>query len=124
MRNSQGFSMQSALMTITPKAAERIAQTCAKKAENGQPVWFRIMVLGGGCSGFKYKFDYDVEKHPWDLEFTQGDAKVLVDDLSIQYIKEAELDYQNDLSGARFVVTNPNAASGCGCGVSFAVKMD
>ena len=107
-------------LTITPAAAEQIAKAIAAK---GDPALkFRISVLGGGCSGFKYKFEYDATQNDWDLVFTEGGATVLVDDLSIQFIKDSELDYEKDISGSRFVINNPNAASGCGCGASFAVK--
>lgn len=109
-------------ITITSSAAAQINKM--RNARNDPDLKFRIMVLGGGCSGFQYKFEFDKEQNPWDLVFTQDDAIVLVDDLSIQFVKDAELDYEKDLSGARFVVNNPNAASGCGCGVSFSMKMD
>lgn len=109
-------------ITITPSAAAQINKMIAAK---GDPALkFRILVLGGGCSGFKYKFEYDAVQNEWDLVFTEDGATVLVDDLSIQFIKDAELDYEKDIVGARFVVNNPNAASGCGCGASFAVKTD
>ena len=109
-------------ITITPSAAAQIKKTIA--AKNDPELKFRIMVLGGGCSGFKYQFEYDKEQNAWDLSFTQDEAIVLVDDLSIGFIKDAELDYERDLSGSRFVINNPNAASGCGCGVSFAMKSE
>ena len=100
--------------TITSEAAAQIKKICA--AKNDPEMKFRIMVLGGGCSGFKYQFEFDKTQNPWDLVFTRDDATVLVDDLSIQFIKDAELHFEKDLSGARFIVQNPNAASGCGCG--------
>ncbi len=109
-------------ITITPEAAAQIAKIVAQK---GDPdLKFRITVLGGGCSGFKYQFEFDKTQNDWDLVFTEGDATVLVDDLSIQFIKDGELHFEKDLSGARFVVNNPNADSGCGCGASFAVKLE
>lgn len=107
-------------ITITPQAAAQINKT--RLARDNPDLKFRIMVLGGGCSGFQYKFEYDTEQNAWDLAFEQDGATVLVDDLSIQFIKDGELHYEKELSGARFVVNNPNAASGCGCGVSFSVK--
>ena len=109
-------------ITITPSAAAQIKKIVA--AKNDPALKFRIMVLGGGCSGFKYQFEFDATQNAWDLEFKQDDAVVLVDDLSIGMIKDAELDFEKDLSGARFVINNPNAASGCGCGVSFAMKSE
>lgn len=109
-------------ITITPAAAAQINKV--RNAKGDPDLKFRIMVLGGGCSGFKYKFEFDKVQNDWDLVFTQDGATVLVDDLSIQFIKDAELDFEKDLSGSKFVINNPNAASGCGCGVSFSVKND
>ncbi|MDB5478394.1 MAG: erpA [Alphaproteobacteria bacterium] len=110
----------SLLLNITPQAAAQINKV--RLAKNDPELKFRVAVLGGGCSGFKYQMEFDKEQNPWDLIFTQDEAVVLVDDLSIQFVKDAELHYEKDLSGARFVIQNPNAASGCGCGVSFAPK--
>jgi iron-sulfur cluster insertion protein len=104
-------------ITITPAAAAQINKVRAQKGDDD--LKFRITVLGGGCSGFKYQFEFDKTQNEWDLVFTLDGATILVDDLSIQFIKDAELDFEKSLSGARFVVNNPNAASGCGCGVSF-----
>ena len=109
-------------ITITSSAAAQIKKVISQKSDPS--LKFRIMVLGGGCSGFKYKFEYDNTQNEWDLVFTHEDATVLVDDLSIQFIKDAELDFEKDLMGSRFVLNNPNAASGCGCGVSFSMKLD
>jgi iron-sulfur cluster insertion protein len=109
-------------ITVTPSAAAQIKKTIA--AKNDPSLKFRVAVLGGGCSGFKYQFEFDAKQNPWDLVFEQDGATVLVDDLSIGMIKDAELDFEKDLSGARFVIKNPNASSGCGCGVSFALKAE
>jgi len=109
-------------ITITPEAAAQINKMRAQK--NDPDLKFRIMVMGGGCSGFQYKFEFDKEQNPWDLVFTVDGATVLVDDLSIGFIKDGELDYEKELTGARFVINNPNAASGCGCGVSFSMKAE
>lgn len=109
-------------ITITSSAAAQIKKVLA--AKNDPELKFRVMVLGGGCSGFKYQFEFDKTQNPWDLEFKQDDATVLIDDLSIGFIKDGELDYEKDMIGARFVINNPNAASGCGCGVSFAMKSE
>jgi len=109
-------------ITITPDAAAQINKIIAQK---GDPdLKFRLTVLGGGCSGFKYQFEFDKTQNDWDLVFTQDGATVLVDDLSIQFVKDSELHFEKDLSGSRFVVNNPHAASGCGCGASFAMKME
>lgn len=109
-------------ITVTPAAAKQINKI--RTARNEPDLKFRVMVLGGGCSGFQYKFEFDKEQNDWDLEFIQDGATVLVDDLSIQYIKDAELDFEQDLTGSRFTINNPNASSGCGCGVSFSMKME
>lgn len=109
-------------ITITPEAAAQINKVRTQR--DNPNLIFRIMVMGGGCSGFQYKMEFDETRNDWDLEFIKDGAIVLVDDLSIQYIKDAELHFQKDLSGARFIIENPNASSGCGCGVSFAMKAD
>jgi iron-sulfur cluster insertion protein len=109
-------------ITVTPSAAAQIKKVIA--AKNDPSLKFRVMVLGGGCSGFKYQFEFDPVQNPWDIAFEQDGATVLVDDLSIGMIKDGELDFEKNLSGARFVINNPNASSGCGCGVSFAMKAE
>ncbi len=101
--------------SVVAKVAELIA-------EEGDPaLQLRIFVTGGGCSGFQYGFAFDDERKADDLRVEKGAVTVVVDAMSLQYLVGAEIDYEDNLEGARFVIRNPNAASTCGCGSSFSV---
>jgi iron-sulfur cluster insertion protein len=90
--------------------------------DEGNPALkLRVFVAGGGCSGFQYGFSFDEAAADDDTAVERDGVTLLVDAMSIQYLSGAEIDYQEDLSGARFVIKNPNAASTCGCGNSFTV---
>ena len=79
----------------------------------------RVFVTGGGCSGFQYGFTFDEKIQDGDSEIEKCGVKLLVDPTSIQYLRGAEIDYQEGLEGAQFVIKNPNAKTTCGCGSSF-----
>lgn len=81
----------------------------------------RIMVDGGGCQGFEYKFSLTDEISPDDEVFEKDGISVVIDDVSLPFMRNAIVDYTDDLIGAHFQVTNPNAKSSCGCGTSFSV---
>ena len=101
--------------TVVGKVAEMLA-------EEGDPaLQLRIFVTGGGCSGFQYGFAFDDEKKEDDVRVERGAITVVVDAMSLQYLMGAEIDYEDNLEGARFVIRNPNASSTCGCGSSFSV---
>jgi iron-sulfur cluster insertion protein len=101
--------------TVVAKVAEMLA-------EEGDPaLQLRIFVTGGGCSGFQYGFAFDDEKKEDDVRVERGPITVVVDAMSLQYLMGAEIDYEDNLEGARFVIRNPNASSTCGCGSSFSV---
>lgn len=103
--------------SLSQPATKRIAFLLEHE---GKP-YFRVAVDGGGCSGFQYKFDFDTEKTDADIEFSAGGVTVLVDDISIGFLGNAELDYVEELVGSYFVVNNPNATANCGCGTSFSI---
>ncbi len=105
-------------MTLSPSAAARVAIIASKQ---GKPAILRLSVEGGGCSGFQYKFDLADAPQADDLVVEQGGVRLLVDALSLDLVAGSEVDYIESLGGAAFKVTNPNAASGCGCGSSFAI---
>ncbi|HVZ69478.1 MAG TPA: iron-sulfur cluster insertion protein ErpA [Rhizomicrobium sp.] len=105
-------------MTVSARAAKRIAEIL--KAEQ-QPMMLRLAVTGGGCSGFQYTFTLDDTRMDDDLVIERDGAIVLVDSMSLDFLKGAELDFADDLIGAAFKVNNPNASSSCGCGTSFSV---
>lgn len=103
---------------LTASAATRI--TAMLDAETGGS-FFRVAVLGGGCSGFQYDFSIDQKRNDDDIGFVAHGVEVVVDEMSLELIDHAELDYVQDLMGSYFAVNNPNATASCGCGTSFSV---
>src|SRR5438477_9205498 len=88
--------------------------------EEGNPeLKLRVFVTGGGCSGFQYGFTFDEEVADDDTRMEKNGVVLLIDPMSYQYLVGAEIDYQEGLEGAQFVIKNPNATSTCGCGSSF-----
>ena len=106
-------------MTFSPSAAARVAVIAGKQ---GKPAILRLSVEGGGCSGFQYKFGLADSPEGDDLVIEQDGVRLLVDAVSLDLVAGSEVDYIESLGGAAFKVTNPNAASGCGCGSSFAIR--
>ncbi len=104
---------------LSANAARRVRELLAEECDAATKL--RIYVQGGGCSGFQYGFQFDVNQNEDDMVLHQDGVSVLVDALSFQYLLGAEIDYRDDLQGARFVVENPNAATTCGCGSSFSI---
>lgn len=103
---------------LTPSAAARIAAIAAKQ---GKPAILRLSVEGGGCSGFQYKFELAENAQTDDAIAETDGVRLLVDSVSLDLVRGASVDFVESLGGAAFRVTNPNAASGCGCGTSFSV---
>ena len=103
---------------LTVSAAARITKMLADEPDGS---FFRVAVLGGGCSGFQYDFSIDVTKQPEDCVFTAHDVEIVIDAMSLELVDMAELDYKQDLMGSYFAVNNPNATASCGCGTSFSV---
>ena len=104
-------------LTFTDAAALKASDLVAKEERDG--LSRRVCIVGGGCSGFQYGFQFDEEIMDGDLEVENQGVKLLVDPTSIQYLLDAEIDYKEDLEGSRFVIRNPNATTTCGCGSSF-----
>ena len=103
---------------LTVSAAARITKMLADEPDGS---FFRVAVLGGGCSGFQYDFSIDVTKQPDDCVFSAHDVEIVIDAISLELVDAAELDYKQDLMGSYFAVNNPNATASCGCGTSFSV---
>ena len=105
-------------VTVSPRAARRIGDIL-----KGEPAgsMLRVSVEGGGCSGFQYKFGIERSRADDDLVISRDGVTVLVDPISVNYMKGSEIDFVDDLIGASFKVKNPNAAAGCGCGTSFSL---
>jgi len=106
-------------LNFTDAAAVKVGQLIAQ--EGNAALKLRVYVQGGGCSGFQYGFTFDEEIQEGDTEIANGGVTLLVDPLSVQYLMGAEIDYREDLSGAQFIIRNPNATTTCGCGSSFSV---
>jgi iron-sulfur cluster insertion protein len=107
------------MINITESAVIKITDIIAE--ENNPKVKLRTFVQGGGCSGFSYGFTLDEEQNEDDFVIEKSGIVILVDTMSMQYLQGAKIDYQDDLSGSQFVISNPNAQSTCGCGSSFSV---
>ncbi len=101
------------------QAADKVRQLMT--AEGNAALKLRVFVAGGGCSGFSYGFTFDDEVAGDDAVVEREGVTLVVDPLSYQYLLGSEIDYVEDLQGAQFVVSNPNAAATCGCGNSFAI---
>ena len=105
-------------VTVSARAAKRIAEILKSEPS---PAMLRLAGTGGGCSGFQYNFAIDDQRMDDDLVIEEGGATVLIDPVSLDFLKGSEIDFSNDLIGAAFKVNNPNAQSSCGCGTSFSV---
>ena len=105
--------------SVTENAARRIGAILAKEQQDGLKL--RISVSGGGCSGFQYGFALDDRSEDGDIAVERDGARVVIDGMSLLYMIGCEVDYVEDLTGAYFRVSNPNASSSCGCGNSFAI---
>ena len=110
----------SIVFTFTESAAKRIADIIQDQ-NLGNDYFFRLTVEGGGCSGFQYKMDMDNQLADDDLVFEKDGVRVAIDSVSAPYLDGSQLDYQFSLGGSIMKVINPNAASSCGCGVSFGI---
>lgn len=86
-----------------------------------QPAYFRITILGGGCSGFQYQFGLDTRCTAEDHVFEKDGVAVVIDGISLELAQGAVLDYVDDMAASLFVLKNPNATASCGCGNSFSL---
>jgi iron-sulfur cluster insertion protein len=106
-------------LNFTDAAARKVGQLIDR--EGNPDLKLRVYIQGGGCSGFQYGFTFDEEVQEGDTQIANDGVTLLVDPLSVQYLLGAEIDYREDLSGAQFIIRNPNATTTCGCGSSFSV---
>ncbi len=110
-------AISDANIALTAAAAGQINQIIASQGAK----YLRVSVIGGGCSGFSYKFDLESDAAEDDLKLNRDGATVLIDPVSIDFLKDSEIDYVDDLIGASFQIRNPNATAACGCGTSFSI---
>lgn len=107
------------MVTISELAAKKIKSIIDEEDPN---LRLRIFVEGGGCSGFQYGFSLEeLPPNEDDLTFTKDGIEIIIDSMSIQYMNDAEIDYEETLMGAQFKIKNPNVSATCGCGSSFTV---
>ena len=109
----------SAPLQFTAAAAAKVRELIAE--EGNAALKLRVYIQGGGCSGFQYGFEFDEGQSEDDLPIVTDGVTLLVDPLSLQYLMDATVDYTESLTGAQFVIRNPNAKTTCGCGSSFTV---
>jgi iron-sulfur cluster insertion protein len=104
-------------LVFTDNAAAKVKQLIDE--EGNLELKLRVFVTGGGCSGFQYGFTFDEAVSDDDTTMQKNGVTLLIDPMSLQYLGGAEIDYQEGVEGAQFVIKNPNATSTCGCGSSF-----
>ena len=105
-------------VSLTERAARRIADILKEEPEM---TMLRLAVTGGGCSGFQYDFCLDDARADDDLLIARGDAILVIDPVSLDFLKGSQIDFVEEMIGASFKVINPNATASCGCGTSFSV---
>ena len=107
------------MLIITKEPQDKITKVLSTETPGSR---LRMFVSGKGCAGLSYGFAIDDEVAEDDLEIESGSVTVLVDSVSLPYLKGSIVDFKEDLTGSRFVINNPNAKSSCGCGDSFQPK--
>ena len=106
-------------INLTEPCVAKLADLLAE--ENNPNLKLRVFVTGGGCSGFNYGFTFDEDQNDDDFLVEKGEVKVLIDEMSYQYLVGATIDFKEDIHGSQFAISNPNAVTTCGCGSSFSV---
>ncbi|HCY56924.1 MAG TPA: iron-sulfur cluster insertion protein ErpA [Oceanicaulis sp.] len=109
--------MSEAQISLSETAARQIREI----VKGQDKPYLRVSVVGGGCSGFSYQFDLEAERAEDDLAIERDGATVLIDEMSVDFLKGSEIDYVDELIGASFRIHNPNATAACGCGTSFSI---
>lgn len=113
-------NLQTEVVMLTPSAVQAVKDLLEKRNLDGFAL--RVFVSGGGCSGFQYGMALEENIRPTDLSCEFDGVKVVVDEISIDYLRGSSIDYIDDVMGSGFKIENPNALSSCGCGNSFRTK--
>jgi iron-sulfur cluster assembly protein len=113
---------QQAQIDLTPAAANAVQDLLAKRELENFAL--RVFVSGGGCSGFQYGMALEDNIRDTDIVSEQYGVKLVVDEISINYLNGATVDYVDEIMGSGFKIENPNAVSSCGCGSSFRTSED
>jgi len=115
---SENTTVDSLPVSMSESAAMQINAIMAKQ---GKDQYLRVAVEGGGCSGFQYKFDFADAPNDDDIVLERSGAKIVIDEMSVEFLEGSEIDYARELIGSAFKIHNPNATAGCGCGTSFSI---
>lgn len=105
-------------LSLPPKVTDRAYSRLTEIGANIQEKALRVAVLGGGCSGFQYEIKLD-DIQTDDLVLERNGEKVVIDSTSLPFLEDSIIDFSEEVIGARFTISNPNAKSSCGCGTSF-----
>jgi iron-sulfur cluster insertion protein len=105
------------MLTLTEQAVKKLRSLIAE--QNNPDLKLRVFVQGGGCSGMSYGFTFDEEQNEDDFDFAYDEVTVLVDSMSMDYLRNARIKYEESAMGSSFVIDNPQAQTTCGCGSSF-----
>jgi iron-sulfur cluster assembly accessory protein len=109
--------LETEMVNVTPAAANAVQELMTKRDLTGYGL--RIFISGGGCSGFQYGLALEDNIRESDMAYEVNGVKIVIDEVSINYLRGAQIDYVDELMGSGFKITNPNAQSTCGCGQSF-----
>ena len=107
------------MINVSTTAAEKINELLSEENKAGSGL--RVLVQGGGCSGFQYGLMIEESGGVGDQVFESNGVKLYVDPVSVSYLKGAEVDFVDTVTGGGFTIRNPQATSTCGCGSSFSV---
>jgi iron-sulfur cluster insertion protein len=117
--NTDATTLPPQALVFTEHAADKVKELSTRQEKTA--AMLRVYIQGGGCSGFQYGFALEDQENQDDMVVETHGVKLLVDPMSFQYLMGSEIDYLEDLQGARFVINNPNATTTCGCGASFGI---
>ncbi len=117
--NDMSSAPEGPRVEVTANAAKRVAWLIEQDGRDG--LMLRVSVSGGGCSGFQYGFSFDDALGEDDRTFERDGVTVVVDEVSLDLLNGSQIDFVEDLIGASFQITNPQATSSCGCGSSFSI---
>jgi len=117
--NDASTTLEAPRLEVTDSAVKRIAFLIEQEGQDG--LMLRVSVSGGGCSGFQYGFAFDDTVNADDRTFARDGVTVVVDEVSLDLLAGSQIDFVEDLIGASFQITNPQATSSCGCGASFSI---
>lgn len=118
LQNQSRQDLPPDLPEVTDRAAARVAKILSGEPEGSM---LRVAVNGGGCSGFQYAYDITTDRSDDDLAIEKNGITVLIDSVSMDFLKGAKIDFVDDLIGQSFRIDNPNATASCGCGTSFSL---